>query len=71
VADINVEVHVDASRIIVTCPGTDLTVTYEKRDFEPKRSWADHRVISPPVCPFRFRAFHAARDKARELGWIP
>jgi hypothetical protein len=70
VADISLEVQADASRIVVTCHWTDLTVTYQKQVFVPKRSWADHRVITPPVSAFRFRAFHAARDKARELGWI-
>jgi len=69
VTEINLEVQADASRIVVTYPGTDLAVTYEKQDFAPKRSWADHRVITPLVSSFRFRAFHAARDKARELGW--
>jgi hypothetical protein len=70
VADIKVEVQTDTSKIIVTCPGTDLTVTYQKKDFVPKRSWADYRVVTPPISAFRFRAFHAAVAKARELGWI-
>jgi hypothetical protein len=70
VADINVEVQADASIIIVTSLGTDLSVAYQKQDFVPKRSWADYRAVSPPISAFRFRAFHAARDKARELGWI-
>jgi hypothetical protein len=70
VANINVEVQADTSRIVVTSPGTDLSVSYQKHDFVPKPSWTDHRVVIPPVSAFRIQAFHLARDKARELGWI-
>ena len=63
-------VEVEGEEIIVSRPGTGFSATHQKQDFVPKRSWADHRVVTPAVSEFRVRAFHAAVDKARELGWV-
>ena len=67
-------VVVDGTSITVTMPGTDFAVTYQKRFANPHlvltRSWIAGSVDSPAISEFRARAFHAAVDKARELGWI-
>ena len=67
-------VVVDGTSITVTMPGTDFAVTYQKRFANPHlvltRSWVAGSVDSPAISEFRARAFHAAVDKARELGWI-
>lgn len=58
--------------IIVTMPGTSYSVTYRKRN-EP---WLFASEISDeknsPISrwTFRARAWTAANEKARELGWI-
>ena len=68
------KVVVDGTSITVTMPGTDFAVTYQKRFANPHlvltRSWIAGSVNSPAISQFRARAFHAAVDKARELGWI-
>ena len=67
-------VEVQGKRIVVTMPGTYFAVTYEKRPDTPNLvltySWVDPSTTSPATSQFRARAFHAAVDKARELGWI-
>jgi len=67
-------VVVDGASITVTMPGTHFAVTYQKRFANPHlvltRSWIAGSVDSPAISEFRARAFHAAVDKARELGWI-
>lgn len=46
-------VEVEGEEIIVSRPGTGFSATYQKQDFVPKRSWADHRVVTPAVSEFR------------------
>jgi hypothetical protein len=66
--DLNVEVHGDD--IIVTMPGTKFMVTYYKPEDAhfpmPKSDWTD----DPDAPDTLARAWIAARDKARELGWM-
>ena len=71
-AELRVEVQGDS--IIVTMPGTDFSVTYEKSADTPHliltHSWISETVTTPDVLTFRARASKAAVAKARELGWI-
>jgi len=65
-------VTVENDAIIVTMPGTRYSITYRKGD-EPWLLASDIR--DDPDYPshkltFRARAWTAANDKARELGWI-
>ena len=58
--------------IIVTMPGTRYSITYRKGD-EPWLLASD--IHDDPDYPsykftFRARAWKAANDKARKLGWI-
>jgi hypothetical protein len=73
-SDLEFSVEVQDTSIIVTMPGTDFSVTYQKRFGNPHlvltRSRFVESVTSPVVSEFRARAFQAAVDKARELGWI-
>ena len=71
-SDLDVRVSVVDDTIIVTMPGTSSSVTYYKRN-DP---WVfasnirdDH---NSPISKrtFRARAWTAANEKARELGWI-
>ena len=56
--------------ITVTMPGTRYSVTYRKGD-EPWLLVSDGYVDRDfPSRTFRARAWTAANDKARELGWI-
>ena len=70
--DLGVEVQGDS--IIVTMPGTDFSVTYEKhadtRHLVLTHSWISEAVTTPGVSNVRARASKAAVAKARELGWI-
>ena len=69
--DLHVEVQGDY--IIITLPGTKLMVTYYKAGDPPqlmaKSDWTDDDA---PITlgAFRARAWLAANDKVRELGWI-
>ena len=67
-------VEVQGDSIIVTMPGTDFSVTYEKARRHPHlvltHSWISETVTTPDVSNFRARASKAAVAKARELGWI-
>ena len=66
---------VDGTSISVTMLGTDFSVTYQKQLGSP------HLVLTRPITAsgpapvteaihqFRARAFHAAAEKAREVGW--
>lgn len=67
-------VEVRGKSITVMMPGTDFAVTYKKRLDAPNliltQTWVGHATTSPAVSQFRARAFQAAVDKARELGWI-
>jgi hypothetical protein len=71
-ADLRVEVQGDY--IIITLPGTKFMVTYYKLDNPPelraKSDWTDDPDASVTLGAFRARAWIAANDKARELGWI-
>ena len=71
-AEISVEVQDDS--IIVTMPGTDFAVTYEKRADTPNlvltQTWIAPHIRSESISEFRAQAFQAAVAKARELDWI-
>ena len=70
--DLHVEVQGDY--IIITLPGTKFMVTYCKRDNPPelraKSDWTDDADAPIALGAFRARAWMAASDKARQLGWI-
>ena len=71
-ANIRPRVEVEDDGIIVTLPGTSYSVTYRKSN-EPWLVASDNRDdpdSSIPKFTFRARAYVAANDKARELGWI-
>jgi hypothetical protein len=70
-----VVVRVAGNKIIVTLPGTNFNVTYERssdgaalvvRSFGGRRDEGDK--VKLPV--FLASAWTATNDKARELGWI-
>ena len=70
--DLDVQVAVKDGAIIVTLPGTSFCVVYRK-GADPWLLASDIR--DDPNSPiskytFRARAWVAANDKARELGWI-
>ena len=69
-----ISVEVQGASIIVTKPGTDFALIYEKHPAAPDlvltHSWVSPTTTSPAVSEFRARAFQAAVAKARELGWI-
>ena len=61
--------------IVVTLPGTTYTVTYYKPDRSPRLlarliSDKDDKRVALTLSEFLARAWQAANDKARELGWI-
>ena len=60
---------------IVTMLGTDFSVTYQKQFGSPHLVLTHMSITASAPAPdaihqFRARAFHAAVEKARELGWI-
>jgi hypothetical protein len=63
-------VVVDGTSIIVMMPGTDFVVVYEKEIGTPHLVLTHEESGTSTNHEFRARAFHAAVDKARELGWI-
>ena len=70
--DLDVQVVLEDGAIIVTLPGTSFCVVYRK-GADPWLLVSDIR--DDPNSPisrfiFRARAWTAANDKARELGWI-
>jgi hypothetical protein len=70
--DLAIHVAVADDAITVTVPGTRYSVTYRKGD-DPWLLASDSYY--DPAFPsrkhtFRARAYTAANDKARELGWI-
>ena len=71
-ADLHVELQGDY--IIITLPGTKFRVTYYKLNDPPelraKSDWTDDPDAPVTLGAFRARAWIAANDKARELGWI-
>ena len=70
--DFPIHVVVVDDAITVTMPGTRYSVTYRKGD-EPWLLVSDgyvDRDFPSRKHTFRARAYTAATDKARELGWI-
>ena len=70
--DLDVQVAVEDGAIIVTLPGTSFCVVYRK-GADPWLLVSDIR--DDPNSPiskytFRARAWIAANEKARDLGWI-
>jgi hypothetical protein len=67
-------VMAEGTRLTIKLPGTDFWVIYQKQFGNPHlvliESWLDAHVTSPTIAEFRARAFQAAVNKARELGWI-
>jgi hypothetical protein len=64
------EIHVEGGQIIVNRRHTRLTITYTKL-FDPPciiedPSWTRDEGLEE----FRVRAWQAASEKAREIGWI-
>jgi len=70
----NHELHVEfqGDYIIVTLPGTKFMGTYYKRadQLRAKSDWTDDPDAPIALGAFRARAWLAANEKARELGWI-
>jgi hypothetical protein len=71
--DLTVLVVLEADTIVVTVPGTSYLVSYRELHDTPWLVASD--VRDDPDSPiskytFRARAWTAANDKARELGWI-
>jgi hypothetical protein len=69
---LDVHLAVEDNAIIVTLPGTSFCVAYRK-GAEPWLLASDIRDDpNSPISRFTFRAraWTAANDKARELGWI-
>ena len=69
------EVHVVDQDIIVNLPGTRCTITFQRAPGFPgiveKPEWTRGDPESGlDLVIFRVRAFQAATQKARELGWI-
>ena len=68
-----IHVAVVDDAITVTMPGTSYSVTYRKPGKTPWLVASNIRDdFNSPINQFTFRAraFTAANDKARELGWI-
>jgi hypothetical protein len=68
-------VDVVDDEIIVSLPGTSYSVTYFKRARSPQLlarniSHTDDRRTPVKLSDFLARAWQAANEKARELGWI-
>ena len=63
--DLNVQVK--GAEIIVTQSGSDFVAIYERAKYEPELI-AKGKLYGPRQ--FLSRAWLAANDKARELGWI-
>jgi len=69
----DVLVILEADTIVVGMPGTNYSVTYRKLPDAPWLDASDIRDdLNSPISKhtFRARAWIAANDKARELGWI-
>jgi hypothetical protein len=69
------EVHVVDQEIIVNLPGTRCTITFQMASDSPslieKPEWTrGDEQAAIPLTVFRARAWVAANEKARELGWI-
>jgi hypothetical protein len=70
----DIKVELIGDEIIVTKPGTELVLGYRKASSFPglvqTRSWVESMTTTPRIGEFLAKAFCAANDKARELGWI-
>jgi hypothetical protein len=68
------EVHVVEADIIVNLPGTRFTITFRKDPASPnlieQTEWTQADPEAGSLALFRARAWEAADQKARELGWI-
>jgi hypothetical protein len=75
-ADADLHVEVQGSDIIVTLPGTSYVVTYHRAAAFPQqllsKSHSGREDQGAPMTETEFhaRAWRAATNKARELGWI-
>jgi len=71
--DLRLRVVLEANTTVVTILGTHYSITYRKLHDSPWLIASDVRDDqNSPVSKwtFRARAWTAANDKARELGWI-
>ena len=69
----DLHVEVEGDYIIITLPGTKFMVTYYKAGdprLMAKSDWTDDPDAPITLGAFRARAWLAANDKVRELGWI-
>jgi hypothetical protein len=64
------ELHVEGRHIIVNMPQTRLTVTYIRPSGTPCLVEEPLWTLDGGSTDFRARAWQAASNKARELGWI-
>jgi hypothetical protein len=69
------DLQVRDDEIVVTVPGSSYTVTYYKPANSPQLLGKKFPMRDDPSAPmtqaeFLARAWRAANDKARELGWI-
>jgi hypothetical protein len=63
-------VEVEGEEIIVSRPGTGFSATYQKQDFVPKRSWADHRVVTPLYPSSAFERSMPQSTRRASWGWV-
>jgi len=72
----NLHVEVQGSDIIVTLPGTNYVVTYYRAAAFPQQlltkshSGRENKETPMTETEFHARAWRAATNKARELGWV-
>jgi hypothetical protein len=75
-ADVRLRVEVQGDDIIVTLPGTSYVVTYYRAAAFPQQlltkshSGRDDEGAPMTQAEFHAHAWKAAKDKARELGWL-
>ena len=75
-AEVSLRVEVQGDEIVVTLPGTSYVVTYYRAAAFPQqlltKSHSGREDEDAPMtqAEFHARAWKAANDKARELGWI-
>jgi len=69
------ELHIHHTQIIVSLPDTRFTMTYQASSEAPRLVELPFRARDDKTAPMsltevRWRAWQAAFEKARELGWI-
>jgi hypothetical protein len=75
-AKVSLSVAVQGDDIVVTLPGTTYVVTYYRATAFPQQlltkshSGREDQEAPMTQAEFHGRAWKAANDKARELGWI-